>query len=100
VCSSDLDADVSYTLADDVEAETAQYLAEGNIVGWYQGRMEFGPRSLGARSILADPTRKDMQDRLNELVKHREPFRPFAPSCLVEKAGEYFEGCDPASIQQ
>lgn len=88
------DADVAYTIADNVEVETARYLAEGNIVGWYQGRMEFGPRSLGARSILADPTRKDMQDRLNELVKHREPFRPFAPSCLVEKAGEYFEGCE------
>ncbi len=88
------DADVAYTIAEDVESETAQYLADGNIVGWYQGRMEFGPRSLGARSILADPTRKDMQDRLNALVKHREPFRPFAPSCLVEKAGEYFDGCD------
>jgi carbamoyltransferase len=87
------DAEVAYTVAEDVETETAQYLADGNIVGWYQDRMEFGPRSLGARSILADPTRKDMQDRLNALVKHREPFRPFAPSCLVEKAGEYFEGC-------
>jgi carbamoyltransferase len=55
--------------------------------------MEFGPRALGARSILADPTRPDMKDLINKYVKHREEFRPFAPSCLEERAPEYFEGC-------
>lgn len=65
-------------------------LAEGNIVGWFQGRMEWGPRSLGNRSILADPRRADMKDILNARVKHREPFRPFAPSILEEYIEEYF----------
>ncbi|HRI86914.1 MAG TPA: carbamoyltransferase [Candidatus Hydrogenedentes bacterium] len=72
---------------------TADLLAAGKIVGWYQGRMEFGPRALGSRSILADPTRADMKDLINKFVKHREEFRPFAPSCLAERASEYFEGC-------
>ena len=76
-----------------LEERTAQLLAEGLIVGWFQGRMEFGPRALGARSILADPTRPDMKDLLNHYVKHREDFRPFAPSVLEERAGEYFTGC-------
>jgi carbamoyltransferase len=74
----------------------ARLLAEGNIVGWFQGRMEFGPRALGNRSILADPRRADMKDRVNESVKFREGWRPFAPSCLAEAAGEYFEGCHDA----
>src|SRR4051794_710356 len=56
----------------------AERLAAGDVVGWFQGRMEFGPRALGNRSILADPRRADMKDVLNERVKHREPFRPFA----------------------
>jgi carbamoyltransferase len=85
--------DVSYTTTDQVETDTAKYIADGKIVGWFQGRMEFGPRALGSRSILTDPTRDDMKDRLNAVVKHREPFRPFAPSCLAEKADEYFEDC-------
>jgi carbamoyltransferase len=76
-----------------VEQRTAELLAEGKIVGWFQGRMEFGPRALGSRSILADPTRPEMKDLLNKYVKHREEFRPFAPSCLEEHAGEYFEDC-------
>jgi carbamoyltransferase len=66
-------------------------LAEGRAVGWFQGRMEFGPRALGARSILADPRSPTMQSRLNLKVKHRESFRPFAPSVLAEEAGEWFE---------
>ena len=82
-----------YTTPENLEAETAKHIAQGKIVGWYQGRMEFGPRALGARSILADPTNPDMQHHLNNVVKHREEFRPFAPSCLEEKAHEYFEGC-------
>jgi carbamoyltransferase len=70
---------------------TAKEIAAGKIVGWYQGRMEFGPRALGNRSILADPRRKEMKDVLNSRIKHREPFRPFCPSVLAESVGEYFE---------
>lgn len=66
-------------------------LAEGAIVGWCEGQMEFGPRALGARSILADPRREDMKDRINALVKLREGFRPFAPVALLEKAEAFFE---------
>jgi carbamoyltransferase len=79
-----------------VEAEVARLLAEGHIVGWFQGRLEFGPRALGNRSILADPRRAEMKDRVNECVKFREGWRPFAPSCLAEAAPEYFEGCQDA----
>jgi carbamoyltransferase len=68
-------------------------LAQGLIVGWFQDRAEFGPRALGARSILADPTRPDMKDLLKTYVKHREEFRPFAPSCLEERASKFFTGC-------
>ena len=66
-------------------------IAEGAIVGWFQGRAEWGPRALGNRSILADPRRKDMKDILNSRVKFREGFRPFAPTILAERVGEYFE---------
>lgn len=71
--------------------ETAQVIAEGKIVGWFQGKMEFGPRALGHRSILADPRRVEIQAILNQRVKQRETFRPFAPSVPEENAGEYFE---------
>ena len=70
---------------------TAQLIADGNVVGWYQGKMEWGPRALGNRSILADPRRADMKDILNTKIKHRESFRPFAPSILEEYTSEYFE---------
>ena len=70
---------------------TARDLADGKIVGWFQGRFEMGPRALGNRSILADPRRPDMRDLLNAKVKKREPFRPFAPAVLLERAGEFFE---------
>lgn len=86
-------AKIPYETPPDLVARTAELIAAGNIVGWYQGRMEFGPRALGARSILADPTRPEMKDLINKYVKHREEFRPFAPSCLEERAHEYFEGC-------
>ncbi|NUM52651.1 MAG: carbamoyltransferase [Candidatus Hydrogenedentes bacterium] len=86
-------AKLPYEHPANVIERTADLLVEGRIVGWYQGRMEFGPRALGARSILADPTRADMKDLINMYVKHREEFRPFAPSCLAERAGEYFDGC-------
>ena len=70
---------------------TVEQIAAGKIVGWFQGRMEFGPRALGNRSILADPRRRDMKDILNSRIKYREPFRPFCPSVLAECVGEYFE---------
>jgi len=71
--------------------ETAQHIADGKVVGWFQGRMEWGPRALGNRSIVVDPRRSEMKDILNSRIKHREPFRPFAPSILEEAASEYFE---------
>jgi carbamoyltransferase len=74
-----------------IHRATAELLAEGKLVGWVQGRAEFGPRALGNRSILADPRPLDMKDRINTLVKFREEFRPFAPSILDEFGQEYFE---------
>nr|PZN88396.1 MAG: carbamoyltransferase [Pseudomonadota bacterium] len=68
----------------------AQDLADGKIVGWFQGRSEMGPRALGNRSILADPRRPEMKDIINARVKHREPFRPFAPAVLLDHASEFF----------
>jgi len=76
--------------------EVAATLGQGKIIGWFQGRMEFGPRSLGARSILADPRGGDMRDRINALVKKREAFRPFAPAVLEEYASEHFEMTRPS----
>ncbi len=75
----------------DLVHAVAERLKAGKIVGWFQGRMEFGPRSLGARSILADPRDPAMRDKINSLVKNRESFRPFAPVVLEEKASEHFE---------
>jgi carbamoyltransferase len=80
----------------DLEPIVARLLADGKIVGWHQGRIEFGPRALGNRSILADPRRPEMKDRVNESVKFREGWRPFAPSCTQEAAPEYFAGCHDA----
>jgi len=78
--------------------DAANMIADGKIVAWFQGRMEFGPRALGNRSLLADPRRPDMRDILNQKVKHREDFRPFAPSVLAEHAEELFEvGAQTAS---
>ena len=70
---------------------TAKLISEQNVVGWFQGKMEWGPRALGNRSILADPRMKEMKDILNEKIKHRESFRPFAPSILEEFTSDYFE---------
>lgn len=83
---------VSYRRSEDVAHETAQLLGADKIIGWFQGRMEFGPRALGARSILASPLSETMQAKLNE-IKDREDFRPVAPAVLKEKAPEWFEGC-------
>jgi carbamoyltransferase len=74
----------------------ARDIADGAVVGWFQGRMEFGPRALGNRSIVVDPRRADMKEILNERIKKREPFRPFAPSILMEHVGDYFEQTHPA----
>jgi carbamoyltransferase len=71
--------------------EVARRLAGGNVVGWFQGRMEYGPRALGNRSILGDPREPDMQKRLNLKIKYREGFRPFAPSVIEEDCADYFE---------
>lgn len=76
----------------DVCADTAKILSEGRVVGWFQGRSEFGPRALGNRSILADPRTAEMKDILNKRVKHRQAFRPFAPIVIEERAAEIFEG--------
>ncbi|QBQ55960.1 carbamoyltransferase [Nitrosococcus wardiae] len=73
---------------------TAEAIAGGKVVGWFQGRMEWGPRALGNRSIICDPRRTDMKDILNLKIKRRESFRPFAPSILREKVGEWFEEDD------
>jgi carbamoyltransferase len=75
---------------------TAAIIAEGKILGWYQGRAEWGPRALGNRSIVADPRRPEMKEILNERIKHREIFRPFAPSILAEKTGEWFAQSHPS----
>jgi carbamoyltransferase len=83
-----------YHESTDVIGFVAEALANNKIVGWFQGAMEFGPRALGNRSILADPRQPDMQDRINYYVKFREDFRPLAPSMLEEYAGEYLvNGC-------
>lgn len=84
------------TLDDDtLNTRTAELIADGNVVGWFQGRMEWGPRALGNRSILCDPRRHDMKEILNARIKYREPFRPFAPSILLEDVGEYFDQSYP-----
>jgi carbamoyltransferase len=84
------------TLSDEeLVARTAQLLSEKNVIGWFQGRMEFGPRALGGRSILGDPRDPGMRDTLNMKIKFREGFRPFAPSVLADKASEWFDiDCD------
>jgi carbamoyltransferase len=85
------------TYADEeVTKQAARDIAAGAVVGWFQGRLEFGPRALGNRSIIVDPRRADMKEILNERIKKREPFRPFAPSILAEHVGEYFEQTHPA----
>ena len=71
--------------------DAAKSIHDDMVIAWFQGRMEFGPRALGNRSILANPTKEDIKERLNEIVKLREGFRPFAPAVLEESASEYFE---------
>lgn len=94
------DAEISALIAEcklsaekpeDIESAAADLLHKGEILGWYQGRMEIGPRALGNRSILANPTLPHMKDKINAEVKHREAYRPFAPSAIVEAQARYFE---------
>jgi carbamoyltransferase len=82
---------LKYTQLSDVAATAAELLSKGRILGWFQGRMEFGPRALGSRSILADPRDPEMSAKVNNAVKFREWWRPFAPSLKKEAAGEYLE---------
>ena len=76
--------------------KTASIIADGKILGWFQGRAEWGPRALGNRSIVADPRRAEMKEILNRRIKHREIFRPFAPSILAERTAEWFEQAHPS----
>lgn len=91
-------AGLNYDVVDDETLfdRVAGHIADGDVVGWFQGRMEFGPRALGNRSIVCDPRRPDMKDTLNSRIKHREPFRPFAPSILEDKTGDWFERSYPS----
>lgn len=89
-------AAVDYRRVEDASAEAAALLADDKIVAWFQGRMECGPRALGNRSILSDPRAEEKKDILNARVKHREGYRPFAPSVLEEKVGECFDSDHPS----
>ncbi len=82
---------VKYRKEKNIAKATAKLLSDGNIMGWFQGKMEFGPRALGNRSILADPRRAEMKDMVNKYVKRRQEFRPFAPSTLEEDMDAYFD---------
>ena len=86
---------LSYTKLKNPEEKAAQLLAEGHIIGWFQGHSEIGQRALGNRSILADPRDRKMKDRVNKLIKYREPFRPFAPAVLEEFQSDYFDYTNP-----
>jgi len=101
---ADLDAaGLPYEWIDDEQAlcdRTVSRIVEGEVVGWFQGRSEWGPRALGNRSIVVDPRRPDMKEILNERIKRRENFRPFAPSILAERSGEYFEDSYPVPYMQ
>ena len=83
---------IRYETLDDPADKSADLISSGNIIGWFQGRLEFGDRALGNRSILADPRKEEMKDKVNATVKYREPFRPFAPSILANRIDEYFDG--------
>lgn len=94
--------EISYKYYNDHELVTivADYLVDGKVVGWYQGKAEFGPRALGGRSILVDPRRPDAKDLLNSKIKRRESFRPFAPSILSEHVGDFFEIVDKVPFME
>ena len=87
---------VPYERPAHIATRAAELVAAGAVVGWFQGPMEWGPRALGGRSIVADPRRPEMKDVVNRCIKHREAFRPFAPAVLAERAGEFFECAHPS----
>jgi carbamoyltransferase len=91
---------VPFTLLDDPAKTAAEMIADGKILGWFQGRLEYGDRALGNRSILADPRDPDMKRKVNATIKYREDFRPFAPSILLEKVDEYFENAVPTPFME
>src|ERR1044071_5473549 len=91
----------SETLAEsELLDRTADLMIGGKVVGWYQGRMEFGARALGNRSLIADPRRTDMRDIINLRIKFREKFRPFAPSILEERVGAYCTDSVPSTFRE
>jgi carbamoyltransferase len=90
------DVEIREPPEDELVKSAARHVADGKIVGWFQGAAEWGPRALGNRSILADPRRSEMKDILNRRIKHREAFRPFAPSIIEEATGEFFERTNPS----
>ncbi len=85
---------LNYLKINNITAHAAKKISNGKIIGWYQGAVEFGDRALGNRSILADPRDSKVKDKINQMIKYRESFRPFAPAVLEEKAKEYFK--DPS----
>ncbi|NEO26502.1 MAG: carbamoyltransferase, partial [Kamptonema sp. SIO4C4] len=87
----DVRANYTHLSDEQLMPKLAEILAEGNVVGWFQGRMEFGPRALGNRSIIGDPRNQEMQSVMNLKIKYRESFRPFAPSVLAERVADYFK---------
>ncbi len=91
---------LNYEILEDPSVCAAKLISDGRIIGWFQGRMEAGARALGNRSILADPRRAEMKDIVNKQVKHREPFRPFAPAILAESVGQYFEDNLPVAYME
>lgn len=91
---------VKYYKSDDIFDETSDLLIDGNIIGWFQGRSEYGERALGNRSIIADPRSADVKDRINLAVKYREAFRPFAPAILEEHLDEYFINAQPTPYME
>jgi carbamoyltransferase len=84
-------AKLNYAYFEDIEEQAASLLEKGQIIGWFQGTMEIGPRALGSRSILANPAFPDMKDKINAEVKFREAYRPFAPSAIVEAKNDFFD---------
>ncbi len=96
------DADLDYQVMDDEQLfeYVSSAIMDGSVVGWFQGRAEFGPRALGNRSILVDPRRKDAKELLNVKIKKRESFRPFAPSILIEHVADYFEEVDDVPFME
>jgi carbamoyltransferase len=88
---------LSYEVTDDPAGFAAEQVGQNRVVGWFQGRAEFGPRALGSRSILGNPTHPDMDDIINRKIKFRESFRPFCPSVLEEDAAQHFDGAQAIS---